>query len=256
MGNREMTCKGKQVPFRGSPQLEEGFSLIEVLASVIIVAIALTALTPVLTLVAYRRAMSERIEVASQLAQGEVDRIRTLVDLEIAANPVAFGTPAQLARLPNISTADPISETDPPAAMPMLGEDPNATPGYSVRLAQVQLPGRNPEEYVVQTFRSDGDLCIDRQNNVVIAGVPCTFLLGVRVYHRFSFDQTSRQAIPNLQTVAVSANQNLANAEVWTFPMASSIVEINLAADLAAVCRGLTDNPNDDCRFFPPPPAP
>ncbi|MFS8888035.1 prepilin-type N-terminal cleavage/methylation domain-containing protein, partial [Synechococcus sp. R55.1] len=66
-------------------QLEaEGFTLIEVLASVVIVALAMAALAPALTLIAYRRAMTERIEVANQLARAEVDRIRTLVDLELA----------------------------------------------------------------------------------------------------------------------------------------------------------------------------
>ncbi|MEN9262347.1 MAG: hypothetical protein Q6L60_15450, partial [Thermostichus sp. HHBFW_bins_43] len=84
----------------------------------------------------------------------------------------------------------------------------------------------------------------------------CAFLMGVRVYHRFSFDQGSRQALPGLRTETVSANQNLANADVWLYPMASSIVEINLAADLGDVCRGIlatTANPTNDCDAFPLP---
>lgn len=230
-----------------------GFSLIEVLASVIIVTIAMAALAPALTLVAYRRAMSERVEVASQLAQAEIDRIRTLVDLEVAPNPSAFQDPtlqAQLlASLPAIG-ADPLENTSPPADMDNDGGD------YSIRLAQVQLPGRNPEEYVIQSFRNAGADCISRRDNTVIAGVPCTFLMGVRVYHRFSFDQSSRQALPGLRRETVSANQNLANADVWLYPMAGSIVEINLAADLGDVCRGIlaaTANPNGNCDAFPLP---
>ncbi|MEN9232051.1 MAG: prepilin-type N-terminal cleavage/methylation domain-containing protein [Thermostichus sp. DG02_5_bins_236] len=228
---------------------ESGFSLIEVLASVIIVAIAMAALAPALTLVAYRRAMSERVEVANQLAQAEVDRIRTLVDLELAANPIAFQDPIQLARLPKIG-ADPLDSTPPPASMDTDGGN------YSIRLAQIQLPGRNPEEYVIQSFRNAGDDCIDRRTNTRIAGVPCTFLMGVRAYHRFSFDQGSRQALPGLQTTSVSANQNLADANVWLFPMASSLVEINLAASLGDVCRGVlatTANPTNNCDAFPVP---
>jgi len=239
-------------------QLEaEGFTLIEVLASVIIVAIAMTALAPALTLVAYRRAMTERVEVANQLAQAEVDRIRTLVDLELAANPVAFQNPAQLARLPRVG-ANPLASTPAPATMDTNGDN------YSIRLAQIQLPGRNPEEYVIQTFRSGGGDCIDRRNNTVIAGVPCTFLIGVRVYHRFSFDPATRQALPGLRTESVSANQNLANADVWLFPMASSIVEVNLAANLGDVCRAVLADvqarggtPTNNCNAFPlPSPSP
>ncbi len=147
-------------------QLEaEGFTLIEVLASVVIVALAMAALAPALTLIAYRRAMSERIEVANQLARAEVDRIRTLVDLELAANPAAFQNPAQLARLPRIG-ASPLANTPPPADMD------NPGPNYSIRLAEVRLPGRNPEVYVIQTFRDRGGECIDRRNNTVISGFP------------------------------------------------------------------------------------
>ncbi|MFS8894984.1 prepilin-type N-terminal cleavage/methylation domain-containing protein [Synechococcus sp. R3-13] len=238
-------------------QLEaEGFTLIEVLASVVIVALAMAALAPALTLIAYRRAMTERIEVANQLARAEVDRIRTLVDLELAANPVAFQNPAQLARLPRVG-ANPLASTPAPATMDTNGAN------YSIRLAQIQLPGRNPEEYVIQTFRSGGGDCIDRRNNTVIAGVPCTFLMGVRVYHRFSFDPATRQALPGLRTESVSANQNLANADVWLFPMASSIVEINLAANLGDVCRGILASvqasggtPASNCEAFPLPGSP
>jgi prepilin-type N-terminal cleavage/methylation domain-containing protein len=81
-------------------QQAEGFTLIEVLASVVLVALAMAALAPTLTVIAYRRAMSERVELANRLAQEEVDRIRTLVDIELSDDPRAFQNSAQLARLP------------------------------------------------------------------------------------------------------------------------------------------------------------
>jgi prepilin-type N-terminal cleavage/methylation domain len=233
----------------------EGFTLIEVLASVIIVALAMAALAPALTLVAYRRAMSERVELANRLAQEEVDRIRTLVDIELAANPRAFQT--QLARLPKVG-ANPLANTPPPTNMDT--EEDN----YSIRVARVQVPERNPEEYVIQTFRDAGAPCIDRRESRVIQGVPCSFRMGVRVYHRFSFDPATRQALPGLRAESVSANQNLANADVWLFPMASSIVEVNLAANLGDVCRAVLADvqarggiPTNNCNAFPlPSPSP
>jgi prepilin-type N-terminal cleavage/methylation domain-containing protein len=229
----------------------EGFTLIEVLASVVLVALAMAALAPTLTVIAYRRAMSERVELANRLAQGEVDRIRTLVDIELAANPRAFeDDPAQLARLPKVG-ADPLANTPPPTNMDTEGDN------YSIRVARVQVPGRNPEEYVIQTFRDAGAPCIDRRENRVIQGVPCSFRMGVRVYHRFSFDPTTRQALPGLGTELASASQNLANADVWLFPMATSFVEINPAANLGDVCRQIAidrgENPIERCRAFPLP---
>ncbi|MFS8893436.1 prepilin-type N-terminal cleavage/methylation domain-containing protein [Synechococcus sp. O70.1] len=228
----------------------EGFTLIEVLASVVLVALAMAALAPTLTVIAYRRAMSERVELANRLAQEEVDRIRTLVDIELSDDPRAFQNPAQLARLPRVG-ANPLANTPPPTDMDTEGNN------YSIRVARVQVPGRNPEEYVIQTFRDAGAPCIDRRENRVIEGVPCSFRMGVRVYHRFSFDPNTRRALPGLRTEVVSANQNLANADVWLFPMASSIVEVNLAANLGDVCRQIAiargENPNQRCRAFPLP---
>lgn len=226
----------------------EGFTLIEVLASVVLVALAMAALAPTLAVIAYRRAMSERVELANRLAQEEVDRIRTLVDIELAANPRAFQD--QLARLPRVG-ANPLANTPPPTNMDTEGNN------YSIRVARVQVPGRNPEEYVIQTFRDAGAPCIDRRESRVIQGVPCSFRMGVRVYHRFSFDPATRQALPGLRAESVSANQNLANADVWLFPMASSIVEVNLAANLGDVCRQIAiargEDPNQRCRAFPLP---
>ncbi|MFS8860134.1 prepilin-type N-terminal cleavage/methylation domain-containing protein [Synechococcus sp. H60.1] len=239
----------------------EGFTLIEVLASVIIVALAMTALAPALTLVAYRRAMSERVELANRLAQEEVDRIRTLVDIELSAAPKAFQDPAQRDRLPKVGK-DPLASTPPPDEMPADANAGDYThkDNYSLRLAQVQVPGRNPEEYVIQTFRDEGAPCIDRQARTVIEGVPCSFRLGVRVYHRFSFDPDTRKALPGLGTELVSANQNLANADVWLFPLATSFVEINPAANLGDVCRQIAitkgEDPRERCRAFPLPVGP
>ncbi|MFS8741099.1 prepilin-type N-terminal cleavage/methylation domain-containing protein [Synechococcus sp. WC10meta] len=228
----------------------EGFTLIEVLASVVLVALAMAALAPTLTVIAYRRAMSERVELASRLAQEEVDRIRTLVDIELAANPRAFQNSAQLARLPKVG-ANPLANTPPPTDMDTDGNN------YSIRVARVQVPGRNPEEYVIQTFRDAGAPCIDRRENRVIEGVPCSFRMGVRVYHRFSFDPNTRRALPGLRAEVVSANQNLANADVWLFPLATSFVEVNPAANLGDVCRQIAiargENPNQRCRAFPLP---
>jgi prepilin-type N-terminal cleavage/methylation domain-containing protein len=226
----------------------EGFTLIEVLASVVLVALAMAALAPTLTVIAYRRAMSERVELANRLAQEEVDRIRTLVDIELAANPSAFRT--QLARLPKVG-ANPLANTPPPTDMDTDGNN------YSIRVARVQVPGRNPEEYVIQTFRDAGAPCIDRRERRVIQGVPCSFRMGVRVYHRFSFDPNTRRALPGLRTEVVSANQNLANADVWLFPLATSFVEVNPAANLGDVCRQIAiardENPDQRCQAFPLP---
>jgi hypothetical protein len=88
--------------------------------------------------------------------------------------------------------------------------------------------------------------------------------MGVRVYHRFSFDPNTRRALPGLRAEVVSANQNLANADVWLFPLATSFVEVNPAANLGDVCRAILADvqarggiPTNNCNAFPlPSPSP
>lgn len=239
--------------------LSRGFTLVEVLASLLIVSVALAALAPVLALVAYRRVLSERIEVAGQLARAEVDRIRAVVDIELSADPVAFDNTTDLAKLPNVfsSTLD-LSDTPAPTALPNPGDDPNAQDAqYSVRLVQIESPGRDPEEYAVQSFRSPGSPCIDEINAVVITNVPCSFEVGVRVYHRFSFDPVTRDARPGLETETINATQDLSNEDLWTLAMSSQSVELNVASTLGDICRASAVSEGLDpalrCAAFPTP---
>lgn len=240
------------------PHLQQGFTLLEVIASLLIVSVALAALTPVFALVAWRRGTSARIELATQLALSEIDRVRSIVDLELTRNPQAFLDPTELARLPN--PANNFPNVPPPGTVDLTladGQIDNSNndsdEGYSIQLVTIETLDGRSDFFVVQSFRSPGDDCIDRRLNEVIENVPCSFGLGVRVYHRFSFDPDTGEPRPGLAQNAFSAFQSQSDGNIWRFPMASNEVEINLAADLGAICRGISTDLSTQCLAFPAP---
>lgn len=257
-------------PNRIPNQQQQGFTLIEVLASLIVVAVAMAALFPVLSVIAYRRTMAQRIETAQSLARSEVNRIRTLVDIELfgqgnLSNLVTDDNPlgqtanekqeALKSQLPNsnvnLNPGQNPNNVLPPTEIP---DSPGVQNDTSVRTVTVQAAGgRGASTYVVQSFRSDGFLCINPITGRVIEGIPCSFQLGVRVYHQLSFDQAGFALDnPPLETTAVSGTRDLSNASTWRFPLATAQVEVNAAADLAGICRSVS-LAAADCAGFPTP---
>lgn len=213
---------------------DRGFTLIEVIASILIVGLVFAATTPVLALIVYRRGASERAEIASQLARAEIDRIRAIVDIELVEDPSSF----DVDRLPVATTGDLDQVIAPTRIPPPTDANTLVDEGaYSARLVEVTSLDRT-EEFVVQVFRDQGVDCTNRTTQQPIAGVPCAFNLGVRVYQRLSFDQGGN-AIAGLEQDVGPAFRSLAKVESWRFPVASSEVAINAASDLSEICENL-----------------
>jgi len=131
-----------------------GFTLIEVLASLAIVSIALAALAPSVAVAVLGRLQSQRVEVATQLALGELDRFRGVMDLgseELDSRtplpipppgpPVTFQTP------PPIGTGRGFRAFPLPASLlPLNAVPPTPAPsqvrmGTEPFLARVNPPG-------------------------------------------------------------------------------------------------------------------
>ena len=132
-----------------------GFTLIEVLASLAIVSIALAALAPSVAVAVLGRLQSQRVEVATQLAIGELDRFRATMDLgsepldsrtplpipTAPATPLDFMTPSPL---PNVRgfRAYPLPAWRLPLnAVPPTPLPSQVRPGTEPFLARVNPPG-------------------------------------------------------------------------------------------------------------------
>ncbi|NJK63545.1 MAG: prepilin-type N-terminal cleavage/methylation domain-containing protein [Synechococcaceae cyanobacterium SM2_3_1] len=238
---------------------EKGFNLIEVIVSLLIVSIALAALAPALALAAYRRVLAERIEVGTQLAQGEIDRIRSLVD-ECNQDGCPFLADDALSP----ATADfsqPFANVSAPTGLPSNVGLPQVIGSSTVSLLEVEGSGLatgQPEEYVIQTFRDNGAPCVDDRNNILYDGngdiLPCSFQMGVRVYHRRSFDATGLP-FPDMDLYRdpVTASATFARQGSRLRPVAVVEASISQASTLGDLCRALATNAATQCDSFPTP---
>lgn len=180
---------------------DAGFSLMEVLASLVIVFIALAALTPSLILAAATRVHTQRIENATNLAYQQLDGTRAI--LERGAGTYASGD------LPSVESSFDLA---PPA-----GDIAN-------------LGG-----YYVQTFRDAGVACPPPNN-----ATPCVFTMGVRVYSDLAFPSGSYAGSTDVTPISgnVTGVQSVLQAKEQ--PLVSIISEISSQTTLQQYNQYLT----------------
>lgn len=89
---------------------EQGFSLLEALISIAVIAVVISSFTPPIFLAVGTRVQNRRAEQAMQLAQAEVDRVRRLVERGQYDNPTSTD-PAQ--KLPPVGDANVREQSKP-----------------------------------------------------------------------------------------------------------------------------------------------
>jgi type II secretory pathway pseudopilin PulG len=184
-----LLLKGQPLGQQPPRPTEQGVTIIECLAAIAVMVITITLMTPPLVVATATRVRNQRSEQAFQLAQGEIDRIRTLV---VRGNHT-------VENLPNISTSANIQATPAPTALlnaelesPKDGCDTfvanrngttapdKAAPNQLIRVDVDGKPDCQPE-FLMQVFRSAGSTTVSeasRGNNAK----PDEFMVGVRVY--------------------------------------------------------------------------
>lgn len=178
---------------------EQGLSLIECLIAIIIIALTVVAILPPIMLATATRIQARRADQANQIAQGEIDRIRTIVERgsyyinqlpeAVATQNIrdaAAATTAPGAGNPIVSPADcgnryPAGPTTPgdPTTYP--------APAPSNGVILVDVEGDCVADYVMQVFRTTGRIPTGET-------VPYSFDIGVRVYTYFP-----NQSFPTLE---------------------------------------------------------
>lgn len=168
---------------------EQGFTLLETLVAILIITVVGAAIAPPILLSAATRTQNQRVEQATQLARGEMDRIKLLVERG----------DYQTANLPPSSGSNPIQNTPAPAAISNLNSNnlnnPTAartspTQSFSVKFeTDPRYPNKPPEFFVVQTFRGQ------EQAVSTTISTPAAFMMGVRVYSGRSFASGARPTL-------------------------------------------------------------
>jgi prepilin-type N-terminal cleavage/methylation domain-containing protein len=168
---------------------EQGLTLLECLMAIVVIGLTMAMITPPLVISAATRVQNRRAEQAMQIAQGEVDRVRTLVAkdqhtparLPAIANPPGGNLQAVAAPSPPSNPASP--STAAPIKSPRNCGAGTYNNGEQIPINQglrVDVDGDCKADFFMQTFRTQGTV----NNAEVLAGQnrPSVFQMGVRVY--------------------------------------------------------------------------
>jgi prepilin-type N-terminal cleavage/methylation domain-containing protein len=158
---------------------EQGLSLIECLVAIMVIAITATAITPPILLATGTRIQSRRAEQANQIAQAEVDRVRTIVErggYSATDLPVSTGQ--------NTGIQDFGAPVSPPGSTILSSATcdpayPKNKPTSPNELVKVDINGDCKPEFLMQVFRTKG--CWPK-NVDETTQPPYSFYMGVRVY--------------------------------------------------------------------------
>ncbi|MCU0551888.1 MAG: type II secretion system GspH family protein [Leptolyngbya sp. Prado105] len=175
---------------------DQGLTLIEGLIAIVIIAITLVSITPPIFWAVASRVQTQRAEQSLQIAQGEIDRVRALVERnEVGSTQFSLLPPVQAGATESdlrnkTSSAFPVAPTTAKAASAVrsirdcsaAGGNDDGNSGSASSFFRVDSSGDCRTDYLVQTFRSQG---LD-QNGNVFQGTSgqelAAFVMGVRVY--------------------------------------------------------------------------
>ena len=171
-----------------SQRSDQGLTLIEGLVAIVVVAITLVSITPPIFWATGTRVQNRRAEQSLQLAQGEIDRVRTLIDQgQATIDLLPPSTGAQNLRSTGVAAPTSAKDANVVTVNPRCANrDDGKSPNSVARYVQVNTDP-NPEDpsdcranFLIQTFRSIG---LDGTGADTPAGVvPEGFVMGVRVY--------------------------------------------------------------------------
>lgn len=178
---------------------EAGLTLLECLAAIIVVGLIGAAIAPVMVISIASRVQSQKSEQALSLAQGEVDRIRVIIERD-GDNLAGVALP------PAVTLADITAGLGP--------DDISAAADYydtdytKAREVDIDPERENGPDFAVQVYRDEG---------VLVGGQPAAFALGVRVYEFETVDN----ATGNLDTDQASIGLTQSQGERGSKPLAT-----------------------------------
>jgi prepilin-type N-terminal cleavage/methylation domain-containing protein len=212
---------------------EQGLTLVECLVAIIIIAIVSAAIAPPILLAAATRLQNQRVEQATQLARGEVDRIRLLVERGKYLT----------ADLPPSSAQNPIRGTVAPNGI--NGTAPNSINGNASARTSTQgflidlNPNRPGDKFVVQTFRAQAQPV----NSTI--DTPVAFMMGVRVYSSRSFSNSAHPTLTEPPRLGFTSGESLQRPLAVLY---TPIVRSDQGSSLCKYHKFINDSLATSCR--------
>ncbi|MBE9010500.1 type II secretion system protein [Pseudanabaenaceae cyanobacterium LEGE 13415] len=167
---------------------DQGLTLIEGLLAIVIISITMVSITPPIFWAVASRVQTQRAEQALKLAQGEIDRVRTIVDRGETASDRSFNLlPPTTDAATNVRSGVAAPNAPPAQATEVLSTRSCPTtasfpPANTTTFVQIDTNGDCEADYLLQTFRSQG---LDQNGNPFTNATNQTlsgFVMGVRVY--------------------------------------------------------------------------
>ena len=193
---------------------EQGVTLLDALVAMVVIAVVAVVITPPIFLVVATRVQNRRAEQALQIAQGEIDRIRVLVD-QVGYDGSNLPDSIGVGEVQTHGAATALAAESASSSNDCAPYDPLTTTISADQLLSVDVDGDCQVDYLVQTFRNAGE------DTVANPGVPVTFDIGVRVYHAVATDQ-----VGNLEIEQASLKLATGQGSQRTFPLAVSYTTI------------------------------
>ncbi|BAZ51238.1 hypothetical protein NIES4103_38870 [Nostoc sp. NIES-4103] len=172
---------------------QSGFTIVESLVAILVVAILIAAIAPVIVLSVATRVQAKRIETATDAAKSYIDGIRTGI-IAAPASPIT-GTTDEFA----------ISDYDPPAvgSLTCTANDYCSVPAsnlYCVSLNGQNCTTTSTNNFVIQAIRYNKGTLTGTSTNLVDPAKG--YQLGIRVYRADGF----ADSIPLKKTKATPPN--------------------------------------------------
>lgn len=159
---------------------EKGLTLLECLIAVSVMGLTIGLVLPPLFIATASRVQTRRAEQAFQIAQGEVDRIRTLVALDRHVSSSLPQAAAAGVKAEDVAVATKASTKVRTSKAGCSNADPGTTQPQIDTAVLVDIDADCQPDFLMQVFRTQGTLSTSQASDSDPR--PSQFDLGVRVY--------------------------------------------------------------------------
>ncbi|MCC5653174.1 hormogonium polysaccharide secretion pseudopilin HpsB [Nostoc sp. XA013] len=216
------------------PADESGFTIIESLVAIVVVAILLTAIAPVIVLATATRVQSRRVELATQAAKTFIDGIRTgaITTVPTTITPVLDAPSATLRRnLVDRPSDYLINTTKMP--IPTVATD---TDLYCFN-----------QNGIITTDCSNNQFYIQARRIVQTTGVNDGYRLGIRIYRAdVDFSKTLKASTDTTKNTQKTFTDGLGDRQAPLIEMTTDIG--NSTTTFQALCQRLGTPTNQACQ--------
>lgn len=192
-----------------SERSDQGLTLIESLAAIVITGIILSAMAPPLLFSAATRIQSQRVEQAEAIARQEVDRVRSFY-----ARKKGVPKSEETGKVPATSNTSPLGDTTAPTEV-ITGREGMDNPNKALL---IDADGDGKNNFFIQLIRDPGM----RFSSGAAGDQLAVFQMGVRVY-----DIAAEDNLEDLNTAPASLQMTQSLGERTTNPLAVTYTEIS-----------------------------